>query len=483
MKPTDEQLHILDIVTKTDENLQIKALAGTGKTSTIRLIDKAFHGEKEILYLVFNKRNQLEAMEPDENGSPKFHESTVIKTFNSLGHGVWFKGYGPLVVANGADGKPDKTLTQFKDLIKRKKYSQSEASEAWDEWATIRQAVAMAKAMGYIPEGKFTNGRHICDWESLTKVLDEPPSEFAKELIDELLFTSIQTAFRGFIDFNDQVFMPALFGGSFPRVPLVMPDEEQDLNACNQVMLTRLGAARIVSVGDPWQSIYQFRGAVQSGMEHLKAKFNMSGADLSISFRCPEQIVKNVHWHVPHMRWANSGGIVREFDQQTETIKDNSAIVCRNNAPLFRLALKLLAEKRSVRLHGTEIGPKVVNMMKKLGPDNMDHESMLSAIEDWEDERVKKGSKTCHDVADCMRVFASYGETLKGALAYAKHLFAQEGTIELLTGHKSKGLEWDRVYHLDPDLIRDGEQELNLRYVISTRAKQELITMKSEDTA
>ena len=64
-----------------------------------------------------------------------------------------------------------------------------------------------------------------------------------------------------------------------------------------------------------------------------------------------------------------------------------------------------------------------------------------------------------------------------------------------MTGHKSKGGEWDVVYHLDPfripskwartaaDLGDDSqlEQERNLRYVIETRAKQELYLVNLED--
>jgi hypothetical protein len=52
----------------------------------------------------------------------------------------------------------------------------------------------------------------------------------------------------------------------------------------------------------------------------------------------------------------------------------------------------------------------------------------------------------------------------------------------LLSGHKTKGLEWETVYHLDAQRIpspwsREGEaleQEYNVRYVIETRAKNAL---------
>ena len=65
------------------------------------------------------------------------------------------------------------------------------------------------------------------------------------------------------------------------------------------------------------------------------------------------------------------------------------------------------------------------------------------------------------------------------AIALAEHIFAARGAVQLLSGHKAKGLEWDTVYHLDPFRVptpyaKAGEaleQELNVRYVIETRAK------------
>lgn len=58
-----------------------------------------------------------------------------------------------------------------------------------------------------------------------------------------------------------------------------------------------------------------------------------------------------------------------------------------------------------------------------------------------------------------------------------------------MSGHKSKGLEWASVFHLDPWRIpspfsRKGEaleQELNLEYVITTRTKSELTLIDLED--
>ena len=64
-----------------------------------------------------------------------------------------------------------------------------------------------------------------------------------------------------------------------------------------------------------------------------------------------------------------------------------------------------------------------------------------------------------------------------------------KGPIQLCSGHKAKGLEWDTVFHLDPWRVpskfakkpEDQEQELNIRYVIETSPKDSLFLTKVED--
>ena len=120
--------------------------------------------------------------------------------------------------------------------------------------------------------------------------------------------------------------------------------------------------------------------------------------------------------------------------------------------------------------------------MKKLGPDSATREDVLSAIDDWLQGKLAAGSKTASDTAECMRVFAHTDSHLRGMLAHVQNLFANtEGTIDLLTGHKAKGLEWPTVYFLDEYILGTSEQEQNLRYVIMTRAKEKLIFVDGRD--
>lgn len=469
--PTEEQTTILRALRETDDNLMVNALAGTGKTTTLDMIQAA-SPKKPVLCLAFNKRIADEM-------KTRFPDTTTVRTLNGQGHAIWSQ-----TVAN-IKLNAKKTGEIYKEQIALVKGD--DKKEIQSQYWPIMAAVERAKGIGYVPEGKYPHARRLVERSEFLGGLEEDLSPLAADFTDALLLASITAAYRGYIDFNDQVYMPALFGGTFPRFPLVLVDEVQDLNPVNHAMLDKLIKFRGVFVGDPYQSIYAFRGAVQSGMERLRTRFSAKELDLSVSFRCPEAIVKNVHWRVPHFKWVKPGGSVEILSSaDAGTFPEGSAIICRNNAPLFRTAFHLLASKRSVEVAGSDIGPKVIRQMQRIADDDdIPRDRLLGLITDWETEqltRTKSPGQT-RDLADCMRVFAGYGTNLRTAIAYAKHLFEQQGTIKLLTGHKSKGLEFDEVFHLDPWLIDDshGEQELNLRYVISTRPKARLAEISSPD--
>lgn len=472
MKPTDEQTSIIAALKSTPTNLIINALAGTGKTSTLQLIEQASPGQP-ILYLAFNRRIADEA-------SKKFTSTTLVRTLNGLGHRVWQK-----TQSNRLNLNPKKTQDIFKAILEAMpKPLQPTCREVY--WDVI-EGVSKAKIVGYIPEGTYTHVKALATKAEFIQSLDEIPDDLTCDLIDATLTESIKQSYLGTIDFADQIYMPTLFGGTFPSFPLVLGDEAQDFSPINHRMLRRVVSrgTRLVAVGDPWQSIYAFRGAVQSGMEKISERFGCNGFPLSLSFRCPEAIVNHVKGHVPHFRWTKAGGKVEVLKAlKLEEIHHDCAILCRNNAPLYHLALRLLREGRSVSVAGSELGPKIMSIMRKFGDDCLSQSGVLGCISAWCDEKATKSSKSAIDTADCMRVFASYGTTLGGALAYAKKLFDSKGTIRLLTGHKAKGLEWPLVYHLDPWLIGKHEksnqsQEENLRYVISTRAQETLYEINS----
>ncbi len=461
VKPTDEQEEIISLA-PAKENLQIVAYAGTGKTATLRMLAERLDGP--ILYCAFNKRIIEEAEElKDFPGE--------CRTLNSIGHRVWMRTIPGRVTI---DAK--KTYNIFKQVVKS--YSKDDGKALWDAYSEIAEAVSLAKAAGYTPPGVYPQAKRLVGEEFWSTTSCQ--SSLERSCVDEILALSIRSAYEGGCDFDDQLYMPALFGGSFPRFPVVMVDEEQDLNAVNHEMMRKLiRGGRLISVGDPYQSIYGFRGAVQGGMGRNRERFRMESRTLSVSFRCPSEIVRNVRWRVPEFKWNRIGGRVETLHSLGHgTIHDGSAIICRNNAPLFRLALGLLSSGRPCRVAGSDIGPKLVVTLKRLGDQVLSRSSVLSAINDWLAKRSE--SKSAADMADCMRIFAASSRTLSEAIARAEFVLRQDGPITLITGHKAKGLEWKTIYHLDPWLIGDSEQEQNLRYVIQTRTKEAYFEIDSK---
>lgn len=467
-QPTEEQINIINLGKNTQQNIMINSYAGTGKTSTLEMLEREVK-QTPILYCVFNKRNADEATE-------RMLSTTTVRTFNGIGHRIWASAVKPRLKL-----EPNKTYTIIKEIADEVKGSASQ--EIWSSYPLVKQGVGLAKALGYIPESVLPDAMRLCSRRTLHNRLDEEPDDLTSDLIDAVLKQSIKLSYDGTIDFDDQIYMPALFGGIYPKYPLTLVDEYQDLNPTNHVMIEKLVKnRRLIGVGDPHQNIYSFRGAKISGMSDAVAAFGMTTAELSVSFRCPSAIVNNVHWHVPNFKASRSGGHVEILPHLSHTnIGDDSVFICRLNAPLFALAFKLLSVGRGVRIVGSDIGAGLTKIMRKFGDDSLSRQGVLDAIDEWLALKLARESKTAADSAECMRVFARHGSNLGQALSYAEHLFRAHGPIQLLTGHKAKGLEFSTVYHLDPHLIGDHIQDRNIRYVIQTRSSNRYYEIASHD--
>ena len=184
---------------------------------------------------------------------------------------------------------------------------------------------------------------------------------------------------NGCISYDDQIYLPVVFSGAFPRFNTVLVDEAQDLSPLNHQMLRKVAAGKLIVVGDPRQAIYAFRGADHNSMTNLKAlKSEWIELPLNTTFRCPQRVVDRQHVHAPQYRAADSNpmGEILDLTLQpwtTETLKPYAsgelAILCRNNAPLLSMAFKLLRQGIGVNMMGRDIGRGLSALCKKLSPD------------------------------------------------------------------------------------------------------------------
>lgn len=481
--PTPEQREIIDAAVRTRDNLLVNALAGAAKTSTLEMVCNAIN-DIPILSLAFNKRIADEMKK-------RLPPHVECRTMNSLGHGVWSKVVGRRLVLD-----TQKMATILKNVLRMLPTSEREA--AWESYADTLQWLRIAKRDGYVPPKwrQHAVAYHVGSMADWLDLYPEEPSAGQAALIDEALSASIEAAYAAGIDFDDQIYMPVCFGATWPKFPLVGIDEFQDLNGLQHEMLSKLAVNRLIGVGDPWQSIYAFRGAKQNGMAAAQERWSMRPLTLSVTFRVPKLGVERAWFRVPHMRWRDGApdghvAVLEEWDHNN--IPDGAAIICRNNAPLFSVGLRLLSQGRHIKLVGLDIGAGLLRVMKRLGPMSMAEPQLSAAIDAWAFEELKRAKReeTVLEKADCLRILCAPKRepwTLETAIGSAEALFKQEGPIQLMSIHKSKGLEFDTVFHLDPWRIpsryahegtEEMEQELNLRYVCETRFKENLFLIDS----
>lgn len=467
---TAEQEACTDAARNTQDNLIISALAGAAKTSTLVCMAEALK-RYPTLCLAFNKKIAVEM----ENRLPG---NCTSMTLNSLGHRAWAKAIGKrLTVDTRKCGNILKSIID--DLPKPDKEA------AWDAYADILKAISHGKACGYIPSSHPAANRGLVNDDEFFAGLEIEPTALEEQLIRLVSLESIRLGHEGVIDFDDQNLLPTIFPVSFPQFPIVMIDEAQDLSPLNHATLRKLAKKRLIAVGDECQAIYGFRGADEHSMGALQEDFNMRKLTLSISFRCPISVVQEARWRAPHMQWPEwaQEGTVKKVNMWTiKDLPEHPAIICRNNAPLFALGVRLLQAGRYPQIIGNDIGKSLLKIMKKFGDVSLPQETVLAAIDKWETDMLRRSRRpgTITDRAECLRIFANAGANLGAAISYAEHLMNSQGKVQLMTGHKSKGLEFDDVFILDEHLIKDEGQDLNLRYVMQTRAKNTLTYITSD---
>lgn len=470
MTPTEEQLSIVAAAKSSSSNLIINALAGAAKTSTLVLIAKAL-GNTAILAICFNKKIQLEMAE-------RLPGNCTAKTLNSLGNAAWkdYLGRWPKLDTG-------KTYRILKELVES--LPLEERGPAYESFSDIMRAIDGGKSAGYIPDGSFPMAKPLMNDDEFYNWLEEEPTPLEWDLIRAASLKSLREAHEGVIDFNDQILCSTVFPCSFPQFPIVLVDEAQDLSSLNHAMLRKLARKRLIAVGDPCQAIYGFRGAHENSMQKLQQEFSMEEFPLTISFRCARAVVEAARFRAPAMQyasWASEGLVTRLEEWSAAALPQNAAIICRNNAPLFSMAIKLLKNGRYPELLGNDIGKNLLKVLSKFGKPTMKQADVLTAIDLWAEKKAKRSRDRAkvEDQADCLRIFATAGPDLGAAIAYAEHIFSASGPIKLMTGHKSKGLEFENVYFLDQKLVGDKGQERNLRYVIITRAKENLYYVETE---
>lgn len=314
---------------------------------------------------------------------------------------------------------------------------------------------------------------------------------------------NIRKGERTFIGFDDMIWLPIALNLDFGKVgfDLLICDEAQDLNPVQHELITR-SSSRLICVGDPRQAIYGFRGADSMSMKTLEQKLSETERGVQIlplqtSFRLPKSGVVNVSKFSPQLKClpdAIEGTISKCYIDEAKPVAGD-LVVSRINANIFSLAFRLLRDRVPVRIQGKEFGNQIIRLLSECSRSDSAPAvyEVISRYDQRERERIEKKNfperllEVHSEKISCLMSLIDGCETAGEMIDTVEKLFAdskkRSEVVLLSTVHKAKGLEADRVWFLEPQLVphkmakTDAElsQELNLRFVAETRHKKELV--------
>lgn len=471
---TTEQEEIVASIS-AGENTMVKALAGCAKTTTIVESLKPLAPGPRTVLLAFNVKIKKELEE--QIAAAGISGNIQVKTLNGLGHGA-------ILAAMGGMALDDRKLWKLGQNAGLKR----------DDLADVVTLVNKARMNGLVPAG--TPGRSLIPdedwiWEGWANDEDIQPEwiPVARKILRE---SNTMVAKSHVIDFMDQIYYSTCIAGRYPIYDVTFIDEAQDLSPMNHLQLSKTLASRsqLVVVGDPNQAIYGWRGADSSSMDTMRGLRPIwSDRTLSMTFRCPRLVVERQHGHVPLYQAAPSNleGNIQTFKEWTLTPDGNTAVLCRNNAPLLKLAFRCIRRGIPINFSGKDIGGQMKRLYAKLAGKTTDYAGVKSKINTFLADPDRDETKV--DRYESLLEVLNTNNDVTSAVKFLDQV-AGPNAIQLSTGHKAKGLEWTTVYHLEPQLVPSKyaqiaggpalEQEYNLRYVIETRTRNNLFMIQQD---
>ena len=274
--------------------------------------------------------------------------------------------------------------------------------------------------------------------------------------------------------------------------PWVMFDEAQDANPVIWDVINRSKSRKVI-VGDPWQSVYGFRGAFNA-IDNYDAPVSY----LTQSFRFGVKLADIANaWlsKMPHDKPKKKLIGCHNIDTMISNKLDlyvPTCILCRTKATLFYMAEKLIGEQLYVIGGFSEIKVLLTSMYGLLSKKReLIKHSILIGFKTWSQFVDMVDLMDDRELLSLICIVKIYKDNLINILSKIDNsIVSQEKAIYFLsTGHKAKGLEWAQVYICDDfsksDQLLDEyklrgwslelREEFHLGYVAQTRAIYKLV--------
>lgn len=459
------------------DKLQIKAYAGCGKTSLLRLFARQA-SKGRTLYLAFNKPIALSAQE-------MFGDTAVCQTSHSLALRALMRVDSRWRNTPLGEKIGQPSPARFADAL-RGTITSAEVSAGVPKICLDAIRSFLASSNSEIGPQHLFNADPIAG--SAAKRLSFDPSRLvflakaAWSKMSNPADLSLQLPHDGYLKLWSLAEIPI-------DADLILIDEAQDSNPALLSAL-RGQSSRQIYVGDEHQAIYGFRGA-------LNAFSALDGAEthyLTRSFRLKSKIsrlasgVLLIKDAEKPLIGHGEGGLI----DRRPPLGAQSLFLARSNPGLFEKALSLAKKgKRMYFLNGdsSRFSISGIDDLLALRAGREPSDPMLKVFQSFDILKEAAEESMDADLLIKLRLVEEYGPSLPEALAsISRHSVStpEAASCTLSTVHKAKGLEadWceladdfelssfqqDKIDFIDPK----ETEEANIFYVAITRAKEGL---------
>jgi len=427
--PTEEQDRALDLFEKGDP-LKIDAYAGTGKTTT--LVYLARSRSAPGCYLAFNRSIASEA-------KSKFPENVKCITLHALARRniPSAHNYSDTKLTTSANANLISEVLRLSAIGPpgaSRKFTISKRSHG----AVLRDA---CRRFLYSPDPEPL-AKHVPRYGRLAELSSAEFDSFAEEVLPNLraLWSNMRSP-SGQIPLGHDGYLK-LWALSRPRISAdyIMLDEAQDSNPVILRVLEEQDS-QVVYVGDPYQQVYEWRGAVNA----MKCVHTPNRTSLTQSFRFGPSIAEAASRVIALLGAPDP---IRGAPNKHSDICAvyPRAILCRTNAGVISHAIRSLAAgKRCHILGGTGDLQRLLQDVQRLKNGVPGELPEFFGFVHWDDVVAFSELPEGQELQTFIRLVHKHGQDRLLTAIQQCETDETAAAVTISTTHKAKGKEWDRV--------------------------------------
>ena len=263
-------------------------------------------------------------------------------------------------------------------------------------------------------------------------------------------------------------------------------DEYQDSNPVIAQVIKSQSCQKIF-VGDQFQQIYTWRGAVNALQDD-----NLTKLYITRSFRFGEDIANMANtiisgyypYNFEYVSFHGNDDVISSISY--EPLPSVDAILCRTNKGIIAETIESLGKGLSVHiLGGTQQLTYLINSIVQLKLKGYTNHPDLFLFKNFHDLVEYADSPMGGDIKPILKLIETYGRERLLNILESTVEDPAEADVTMTTAHKAKGLEWSKVrlandFKVPTDNVNPTTEETNILYVAASRALHQLDLSKCE---